>query len=167
MNLYESWQSMLEQQTDQSFEDFWNAYSDTEIKAYTHLLKTPNQPMEGIFREWVSLFDTRPELLMGFLDGIQGSLRHPFSLEDVTEDSRIKLDADLEKLYFNMMKAEAEHLYSLPEWDSIFTEEEKLQIFHDYRRSRTVVKEKQPGRNDPCPCGSGKKYKKCCGKESL
>ena len=22
----------------------------------------------------------------------------------------------------------------------------------------------QPGRNDPCPCGSGKKYKKCCGK---
>ncbi|MBR6584145.1 MAG: SEC-C domain-containing protein, partial [Firmicutes bacterium] len=24
-------------------------------------------------------------------------------------------------------------------------------------------KEKEPGRNDPCPCGSGKKYKKCCG----
>ncbi|MBR0535908.1 MAG: preprotein translocase subunit SecA [Clostridia bacterium] len=24
-------------------------------------------------------------------------------------------------------------------------------------------KEKKPGRNDPCPCGSGKKYKKCCG----
>jgi SEC-C motif-containing protein len=26
-----------------------------------------------------------------------------------------------------------------------------------------VVLGKQPGRNDPCPCGSGKKYKKCCG----
>jgi len=24
--------------------------------------------------------------------------------------------------------------------------------------------EKKVGRNDPCPCGSGKKYKKCCGK---
>jgi len=23
--------------------------------------------------------------------------------------------------------------------------------------------ENAPGRNDPCPCGSGKKYKKCCG----
>ena len=23
---------------------------------------------------------------------------------------------------------------------------------------------KRPGRNDPCPCGSGQKYKKCCGK---
>lgn len=28
------------------------------------------------------------------------------------------------------------------------------------KRERTV------GRNDPCPCGSGKKYKKCCGKAS-
>lgn len=31
--------------------------------------------------------------------------------------------------------------------------------------SKTIVnKEKKVGRNDPCPCGSGKKYKKCCGK---
>jgi uncharacterized protein YchJ len=28
----------------------------------------------------------------------------------------------------------------------------------------TVVKPPKIGRNDPCPCGSGKKYKKCCGK---
>jgi uncharacterized protein YecA (UPF0149 family) len=28
----------------------------------------------------------------------------------------------------------------------------------------TVIKNDEPGRNDPCPCGSGKKYKKCCGK---
>jgi preprotein translocase subunit SecA len=26
--------------------------------------------------------------------------------------------------------------------------------------------ERTAGRNDPCPCGSGKKYKKCCGKAS-
>jgi len=32
---------------------------------------------------------------------------------------------------------------------------------------QTVVKDEKVGRNDPCPCGSGKKYKKCClGKES-
>lgn len=30
-------------------------------------------------------------------------------------------------------------------------------------RVEQVVKGEQPGRNDPCPCGSGKKYKKCCG----
>ena len=31
------------------------------------------------------------------------------------------------------------------------------------RKSAPVVKGKQAGRNDPCPCGSGKKFKKCCG----
>ena len=30
--------------------------------------------------------------------------------------------------------------------------------------SATVTKKKKVGRNDPCPCGSGKKYKHCCGK---
>ena len=29
-----------------------------------------------------------------------------------------------------------------------------------YRREEPKI-----GRNDPCPCGSGKKYKKCCGKD--
>lgn len=29
----------------------------------------------------------------------------------------------------------------------------------------TVREEPKVGRNDPCPCGSGKKYKKCCGKD--
>jgi len=29
-----------------------------------------------------------------------------------------------------------------------------------------VTRDKKVGRNDPCPCGSGKKYKKCCGKDA-
>lgn len=33
-------------------------------------------------------------------------------------------------------------------------------------KPKTVVKGKKIGRNDPCPCGSGKKYKKCCGKDA-
>ena len=32
-------------------------------------------------------------------------------------------------------------------------------------RREPVRKEKSIGRNDPCPCGSGKKYKNCCGRE--
>ena len=31
------------------------------------------------------------------------------------------------------------------------------------RSSQTITKGKKVGRNDSCPCGSGKKYKKCCG----
>ena len=44
---------------------------------------------------------------------------------------------------------------------------------HDTRESaqqinRTpIVKEKMPGRNDPCPCGSGKKFKNCHGKNLM
>ncbi len=33
----------------------------------------------------------------------------------------------------------------------------------EYGVVKPIVKEKEPGRNDLCPCGSGKKYKKCCG----
>ena len=32
-------------------------------------------------------------------------------------------------------------------------------------QKKPVVKGEKVGRNDPCPCGSGKKYKKCCGSE--
>ncbi len=45
----------------------------------------------------------------------------------------------------------------------------QVEILHQVRRARenpfvTAANENQPktGRNDPCPCGSGKKYKKCC-----
>ena len=33
------------------------------------------------------------------------------------------------------------------------------------RASRPAQTDKKVGRNDPCPCGSGKKYKNCCGRE--
>lgn len=37
---------------------------------------------------------------------------------------------------------------------------------HDTRehQQQPIVKEKLPNRNDPCPCGSGKKFKNCHGK---
>ncbi len=34
-------------------------------------------------------------------------------------------------------------------------------------RENQVVKPVEPGRNDPCPCGSGRKYKNCCGRALL
>jgi len=32
------------------------------------------------------------------------------------------------------------------------------------KRTEAVAAGHKVGRNDPCPCGSGKKYKKCCGR---
>ena len=39
-----------------------------------------------------------------------------------------------------------------------------FELYKEQKASGTVRKEKKVGRNDPCPCGSGKKYKKCCGR---
>ena len=43
------------------------------------------------------------------------------------------------------------------------TEERRKELYKEQKLSKTVVKGPKVGRNDPCPCGSGKKYKKCCG----
>jgi preprotein translocase subunit SecA len=42
---------------------------------------------------------------------------------------------------------------------------EPIVTSHEEGVRKPVVKEQKIGRNDPCPCGSGKKYKKCCGKD--
>ena len=99
---------------------------------------------------------------MGFLDGINSSLITELDLESLTEASEIDAEIDFEKLFWNMMDCKAEWLYTLEAWDDILTEDKRKEIKKDYNKSKTVVKEDKIGRNDPCPCGSGKKYKKCC-----
>ena len=43
--------------------------------------------------------------------------------------------------------------------------EEKL--LKDTEKVKPIAGLAGPGRNDPCPCGSGQKFKKCCGKVTL
>jgi len=100
---------------------------------------------------------------MGFVDGINDSLKNPYDLETLEADTEITLDIDLETLYFNMLDAKAEYLYTLPQWDGIFSPEKREEIKKSYKDSKTVRNTEKIGRNDACPCGSGKKYKKCCG----
>ena len=163
MSLYKQWVDLIEGQTDETFEEFWKEYSETETKIYAHILKNKDTHLAGKFGELVEKFEANPVIFMGFLDGIQTSLNNPFDLEKIDENSDIDLDIDFEKLFFNMLKAEAEYLYTLPQWEDVLSEDKMVEIIKDFKRSKTVHKEKEPGRNDPCPCGSGKKYKKCCG----
>lgn len=163
MGLLQQWVDLMDGQTQDTFRDFWKEYSETETKVYRHILASGDNHLHGVFSELVKQFDVNPVIFMGFLDGINTSLNNEQDLESVKEDSEINLDIDFEKLYFNMHKAEADYLYGLPEWDGILSQERRAEITKDYKRSKTVHKEKEPGRNDPCPCGSGKKYKKCCG----
>ena len=101
--------------------------------------------------------------IVGFLDGINESLKEPNPIEDTTADTVVKLDIDLEKLYYNMVEAKAEWLYELPQWNTLLSVERRKELYREQKKSGTIVKNKKVGRNDPCPCGSGKKYKYCCG----
>lgn len=48
---------------------------------------------------------------------------------------------------------------------SSFVRRDGVWFFHDGELVKPVPEKRGPkvGRNDPCPCGSGKKFKKCCG----
>ncbi|MDD5569472.1 MAG: preprotein translocase subunit SecA [Candidatus Pacebacteria bacterium] len=80
-------------------------------------------------------------------------------LIEYKKESRVLFDRMLENyeslLLNNLMKA------------SVKVEQRPAQneVVLGERKSQAVMAEKKEiGRNDPCPCGSGKKYKKCCGK---
>ena len=50
--------------------------------------------------------------------------------------------------------------------EALAPKEQDMVMSHGEKGQQGPVrrKEKKVGRNDPCPCGSGKKYKRCCGK---
>ena len=165
MNLYKEWTKQINNQTPSTIQAFWDKYASTEEKIYQDILANYTVKPQGKVGDMIAKYEADPVIFMGFLDGINSSLRTPLVLEDITEESEIELDIDLETLLFNMFKADADYLYKLKEWESILTQEKYTEIYDNYRRSRTVRRtEKKIGRNDPCPCGSGKKYKNCCGK---
>lgn len=165
MSLYKDWTDMVIDYVKHKGEAaFWKEYGEMEKKIYTKLLASHNQVAKGKVGELAKQFDTELNFFVGFLDGINDSLVEPFNIENIEENTDVELNIDFEKLYFNMVDAKADYLYSLPQWDGIFSEEKRKEITKAWRASKTVVKEQKVGRNDPCICGSGKKYKKCCGR---
>src|SRR3989339_345136 len=46
---------------------------------------------------------------------------------------------------------------------SLFKRKDGVWYFYDVQKNTPIKLENKTGRNDPCPCGSGKKFKKCCG----
>lgn len=165
MSLFENWRSTAynSEQDEKDQKKFWEGYFKMEESIYEKLLSDPKEIVEGTVKELADKYETDILLFTGFLDGINDSLVNSIKLEEIEESSNVKLEINFEKLYYNMLAAKAEWLYSLPQWDSILTAEKRKEITKEQRLSGTVIKPKEPGRNDPCPCGSGKKYKKCCG----
>ena len=165
MTLFEQWRELIENQTDATFKEFWTEYSGAETKIYSAILDKPEEKVSGKIGELAAAHDVRPVIYMGFLDGINTSIKGgEIELENLDENSEIELDIDMEKLLYNMLAADAEYLYTLPQWETVLSADKIKEIVKTFKKSKTVVKGEKIGRNDPCPCGSGKKYKKCCGR---
>lgn len=142
----------------------WAAYFQKEKEIYEQLLVNPDEEVKGSVKELAEKYNVELMTMVGFLDGINDSLVEPNPIEEMEEDTVVSLKFDKELLYKNMVAAEADWLYELKQWDEIFDKEKQKELYKEQKRSTTVVKEDKVYPNDPCPCGSGKKYKKCCGR---
>ena len=168
MGLLQDWRdTAYSQKTDKKvLQKFWTEYFMVEKGIYEKLLSEPDVKVKGTVKDLAEKYEIPVMTMVGFLDGIDESLIVPNPLEEMDENTEVNLIFDKEKLYKNMVDAKADWLYGLPMWDAIFDEEKKKTLYREAKKANTVVKGKKVGRNDPCPCGSGKKYKFCCGKNA-
>ena len=166
MALLQQWREVAynEELGRDKLQQFWGVYFQKEKEIYQKILKTPGRAVKGTVKELAEKFDVSIMTMTGFLDGINDSLKKPNPIETMEEDTEVSLGFDKELLYKNMVAAEADWLYNLEEWNKIFDEDTKKRLYKEQKNSTTVVKDAKVYPNDPCPCGSGKKYKKCCGK---
>jgi preprotein translocase subunit SecA len=163
MGLYEQWKKMAEAGNGSKDQDsFWKDYLEKEKDNYSYILENRQNKLEGTVEELSAKFNMEPAVFAGFLDGINTSLVNELDMDTITNDTVISAEIDFEKLYWNMLEAKADWLYDLEQWDGILPKDKRDDITRQFKQSKIAVSSKV-GRNDPCPCGSGKKYKKCCG----
>ena len=164
MALLEQWRTYAEeQQSGPQGPQFWKDYFDRETEIYKRILES--KPRKNTVKGYAEKYGVDLMTMVAFLDGINDSLKEQNPMETMEEDTEVNLNYDKELLYKNMVEAKAEWLYTLPQWDNLLTGERRKELYKEQKLSKTVVKGQKIGRNDPCPCGSGKKYKKCCGRD--
>lgn len=166
LTLLETWRGLAysSEKSQQESNRFWAHYFRYEQGIYEKILANPDEVVTGTVKELAEKFDVELLIMVGFLDGINDSLKQENPIEEMTEDTEVNLGYDKELLYKNMVECKAEWLYTLPAWDALITEDRRKELYKEQKASHTVVKGAKIGRNEPCPCGSGKKYKHCCGR---
>ncbi len=167
MALLQEWHKIAYNETENrdKLQKLWTTYFQEEKAIYEKLLETPDEVVSGTVKELAEKYGVSIMTMTGFLDGINDSLVKANPIEEMEEDTEVQLGFDKALLYKNMVAAEADWLYNLPQWEAIFDEDTRKALYKEQKASTTIVKEAKVYPNDPCPCGSGKKYKKCCGKK--
>lgn len=165
MSLYETWENEYHSSTNPASKAFWRQYFDKEKEAYRDILSSGKSVITGRYGDLANRFGLEEIEMIGFMDGIADSLNNDLGdLEEYDSDSDVTLDINFEKLLYEMHVNKARWLFKLKEWDNILSPERQKEIYNQFRSDHMVTREKI-GRNEPCPCGSGKKYKKCCGRK--
>ena len=164
--LLETWREIAynQEQSQKQYNEFWGAYFAQEKEVYKDILKNYGTAVSGTVEELAKKYNMEVLTMVGFLDGINDSLKKANNIDKLTETTKVSLDYEPETLYKNMVAAKADWLYGLEEWDEIIDADRRKELYREEKMSGTVIKDKKVGRNDPCPCGSGKKYKQCCGR---
>ncbi len=168
MSLLQDWRDKAysEDADRAQLQKLWQDYFMQEKNIYATLLKNPDEVVKGTVKELADKYGVSLEYMVGFLDGINDSLKEANPIEEMDENTEVNLGFDKELLYKNMVAAEADWLYNLPEWEEIFDADKRKELYKEQKSSTTIRKGIKVYPNDPCPCGSGKKYKKCHGKNA-
>ncbi|MGN0300381.1 MAG: SEC-C domain-containing protein, partial [Lachnospiraceae bacterium] len=127
----------------------WADYFEKEKNIYISLLSEPDTEVKGSVKELADKYGVSLMIMVGFLDGINDSLVEANPIEEMDEDTVVSLKFDKELLYKNMVAAGADWLYSLEQWNDIFTPERQKELYKEQKRSTTIVNEAKVYPNDP------------------
>lgn len=89
----------------QETQKFWDKFSQDEKKCYIKLFEINKSPIIGTVEYFSKLFNVDYITFIGFLDGINDSLKIPNNLEELKIDSSVILDYNKDILYENMLNA--------------------------------------------------------------
>lgn len=89
---------------------FWTDYFLIEKGIYEQLLTNPDEVVKGTVKELAEKYNIDVMTMVGFLDGINDSLKIPNPIEEMDENTEVTLAFDKELLYKNMVDAKADWL---------------------------------------------------------
>ena len=94
MALLQEWRDMAySQQADRAqLQKFWTEYFLIEKGIYEKLLSNPNEVVKGTVKELAEKFDVELMSMVGFLDGINDSLKEANPIDEMEKDTQVKLD---------------------------------------------------------------------------
>ncbi|MDO5715718.1 MAG: preprotein translocase subunit SecA [Tissierellia bacterium] len=116
--------------------------------------------LQVVDQKWMDHIDAMDQLRKGIglravgqVDPVRAYAQEGF---DMFEEMNESIKEDTVKMLYHVVNPEVKRKRVAKEVETVNPEDGKKKPF--------IRKGKKVGRNDPCPCGSGKKYKNCCGR---